>query len=198
MPKKRATGAAKPYTYWSNYTIKHKDGTVEHRRVQRWKVQLDAGYDSKGRRIRKTLTGKSSDAVKEKLVEARKKLAENGYLDGDDIKLGDYAQQWLKHKTHEADPKTIEMYRTIVDRHLARYSGTKLTKIVPSTVRTILEDAQAYDQKGKPKGPAGVSLKRQIRTCLNQIMRILRRSSRILRAGCASTCAWCPVHCVAR
>lgn len=170
MPKQRATGAAKPYTYWHTYKVKDKDGRMVTKRTQRWMVRVDLGYDASGRRIRKTLTGKTSEAVKEKLKDARKKLAENGYLDGDDIKLGEYARQWLEHKTHEADPKTIEMYRTIVDRHFARYSGTRLTKIVPSTVRTILEDAQAYDQKGKPKGSAGVSLKRQIRTCLNQIM----------------------------
>lgn len=170
MPKSRATGAAKPYKYWTTYTVKDADGGTREKRVQRWKVQLDLGYDSSGRRIRRTITGKTSEAVKEKLREARSELAETGTVDRGKVKLGDYAHQWLEHKSREADPKTIEMYRTVIDRHLDRYAGLQLAKIVPSTVRRILEEAQAYDQKGRPKGPAGVSLKRQIRTCLNQVM----------------------------
>lgn len=57
MPKSRATGAAKPYKYWTTYTVKDADGGTREKRVQRWKVQLDLGYDSSGRRIRRTITG---------------------------------------------------------------------------------------------------------------------------------------------
>lgn len=170
MPKQRAAGAAKPYRYWHTYKVVGEDGKTVTRRSQRWMVRLDLGYDSSGRRIRRTITGKTSEAVKEKLREARAELAETGTVDRAKVKLGDYAHQWLEHKSREADPKTIEMYRTVIDRHLDRYAGLPLAKIVPSTVRRILEEAQAYDQKGSPKGPAGVSLKRQIRTCLNQVM----------------------------
>lgn len=170
MPKQRAAGAAKPYRYWHTYKVVGEDGKTVTRRSQRWMVRLDLGYDSSGRRIRRTITGKTSEAVKEKLREARSELAETGTVDRGKVKLGDYAHQWLERKSREADPKTIEMYRTVIDRHLDRYAGLPLAKIVPSTVRRILEEAQAYDQKGSPKGPAGVSLKRQIRTCLNQVM----------------------------
>lgn len=170
MPKSRGTGAAKPYTYWATYTVKDSNGVARKKRVQRWKAQLDLGYDSTGKRIRKTFTGKTSSEVKSKLKAARAELATTGSVGQADVKLGDYAHQWLEHKAHEADPKTVEMYRTVIDRHLDRYAGTSLSKIVPSTVRRVLEQAQAYDQKGQPKGPAGLSLRRQIRTCLNQIM----------------------------
>lgn len=170
MPKQRATGAAKPYTYWHTYTVKGRNGETITKRTQRWMVRVDLGTDASGRRRRKMLTGKTSKEVKDKLRAAREELRETGSVGREDIKLGDYAHRWLEHKAHEADPKTTEMYRTVIDRHLAPYSGTRLERIVPSTVRHILENAQAYDQKGNPKGPAGVSLKRQIRTCLNQIM----------------------------
>lgn len=155
MPKSRGTGAAKPYTYWSTYTV-----NGQQKRVQRWKVQLDLGYDAAGKRIRKTFTGKTSSEVKSKLKAAREEYAATGSVGHKDIKLGEYAQQWLEHKSHDVDPKSMEMYRTVVDKHLAKYAGTSLSKIVPSTVRRILEQAQAYDQKGQPKGPAGLSLRR--------------------------------------
>lgn len=143
MPKQRATGVAKPYTYWHSYKVKGKDSGVVSKRNQQWMARVDLGYEGLGRRIRKILTGKASTDVKNRLKDAGKKLSDSGYVDSDDARLGDYARQWLEHKTHEADRKTTEMYRTVVERHLSRSSGTKLSKIV----RTILEDAQAQSQR---------------------------------------------------
>lgn len=123
-------------------------------------VRLDLGFDPQGRRVRRTFTGVTSAEVKRKLKEARGELAETGTVTRRQVTLGEYAARSLEHKSHEVDPKTMEMYCTIVDRHLSRYAGMALSKIVPSTVRRILEQAQAYDQKGRVKGPAGISLKR--------------------------------------
>ena len=165
MPKKRATGAAKPYTYWATQTWTDKDGAKHSRKVQRWKVQLEAGTDEKGRRKRYTFTGRTSDDAAEKLKAKRKELIENGGVSYDEsTTVSDYAQHWLEQKMHEVDPKTYRNYRMLVNYHLGNIAGKKISKVIPSNVQKVLNDA--INNQGKP---ASLSLKRQLRTCLNQM-----------------------------
>ena len=158
MPRRSNTGRIMPYRY------------VTDRGETRWRARIDVGADIEGHRRRRTVTSATYRGCQEKITDILSEIRENGSPIDRNVRLGDYARRWLDHKRHEIDPKSYAMYRTVIDRHLSAYASTPLERIVPSTVRTILEDARSYTQKGEPKGPAGISLKRQIRTCLNQIM----------------------------
>jgi integrase len=158
MPRKRSSGRIAPYKYTTD------------RGEERWRARIDIGTDAQGKRKRKTVTSSTFRGCQEKISSVLSEIRDNGTPVEHHIKLGDYSRMWLEHKKHEIDPKSYAMYRTVTEKHLSEYAGTPIEKIVPSTVRIILENAKSYNQKGDVNGPAGISLKRQIRTCLNQIM----------------------------
>jgi integrase len=144
------------------YTDRH--GTT------RWRAQVAIGLYPNGEQRKRTVTASTYRECQSKLEDLLKLIRTTGVESQAHVKLGEYAEGWLEHKRHDIDPKSYAMYKTVIDRHLGEYGNTALEKIVPSTVRSILEHARSYTQKGEAKGPAGISLKRQIRTCLNQIM----------------------------
>lgn len=161
MPKKRATGAAKPYTYWSTYTVKHHDGSVEKKRVQRWKIQIDLGRDADGVRRRKTYTGKTSNAVKEKVKNAREQLASTGTISDDSARLYKYVQFFLSSAEQRVSPKTYTAYRGCVTKYCKDWMGLKMVQFVPTTIQSILDKAR---EDGR-----SVSYRHQLWTCLDQI-----------------------------
>ncbi|MDF7665751.1 tyrosine-type recombinase/integrase [Bifidobacterium sp. ESL0745] len=137
---------------------------------ERWRVRIDIGHYPNGNRKKKTVTAATYRECQAKAEELLNEIKQNGAPLDSRITLGDYADRWLEQKIHEVDPKTYTGYKTIVKYHLNPYRQTPLSKIVPTTINTILNNLQAYDKHGNPKGPASISLKRQTHTCINQIM----------------------------
>ncbi|AKV55541.1 site-specific recombinase, phage integrase family [Bifidobacterium actinocoloniiforme DSM 22766] len=161
MPKSRGTGAAKPYTYWSSYTVKKSDGTIERKRVQRWKVRLDLGYDADGKRIRKTFTGKTSAEVKAKLAAARKEIRDTGAISDKSASLRKYADLFLSSAQQRVAPSTWGAYRTCVEKYCKDWMSLRIADFVPTTIQRILDRAK---EDGR-----SVSYRHQLWTCLDQI-----------------------------
>lgn len=161
MPKQRATGAAKPYTYWHTYKVKGKDGEPVTKRAQRWMVRVDLGTDADGRRIRKTLTGKTSTEVKDKLRAAREELRDTGTLSDRTARLSSYVDIFLDRAKQRVAPKTYGAYRACVTRYCKDWMGVRMTDFVPTTIQRILDKAR---EDGR-----SVSYRHQLWTCLDQI-----------------------------
>ena len=136
----------------------------------RYRAVVPIGYYPSGKPKSKTVTATTYRACQAKLNSLLKEIQQHGAPTDSRIRLGEYASKWLDQRHHEVDPKTYAEYQTVITRHLKDYAYLQLSSIVPSTIHDILNNANAYTQKGEIKGPAGVSLKKQIRTCLNQIM----------------------------
>ena len=72
MPKKRATGAARPYPYRQ----RRKDGSY----VERWKVELSLGKGPDGKYRTKQITASTFRECERKLKEARERLNRTGLV----------------------------------------------------------------------------------------------------------------------
>ena len=106
MPKQRAKGAAKPYHYWASQSWVDAQGLKQHRRVQRWKIQLDLGKDEIGKRIRKTFTGKTSKEAKDKYDKARGDIVEYGAITDTNATLRKYVNcSSNPHSNESATPR---------------------------------------------------------------------------------------------
>ncbi len=136
----------------------------------RYRAMVPIGYYPSGAPKRKTVTAASYRACLQKLTDLLKDIQQHGTPKELSSTFGGYAKMWLENKKKEVRPKTYTMYKTIVDVHLHEYAGYPLAKIKPSIIRNLINSAQSYDQHGNPAGPAGLSLQKQIHTCLNQIM----------------------------
>lgn len=176
MPKKRAAGAARPYTYWATQSWVDEDGLTHTRRVQRWKQQVYVGFYPNGKPKRKTFTAGKSAQVTEKIRAWRKELKENDGVEIDRrATLGSYAAMFLEQKKNTVDPRTYRMYTSIITNHLNEVEGRALAEFTPSMIRRILAGVKAHDRKGRVTGPAGTSLKRQVRTTLHSLFESARQ-----------------------
>lgn len=162
MSKKRAAGAARPYPYTATYTNVTKDGERHTRKVQRWKIQLDLGTGSDGKRVRKTYTGKTSAEAKRKYDEARRQIAQHGTIADSKATLRQYCDQFLASAQQRVAPKTWQQYRSIVDHYiLDTEKASRISDILPSGIQTILDRARAQGRS--------LSYRHKIWTTLDQI-----------------------------
>jgi len=159
MPRRSKTGMIRPWQYTTANGQK------------RWKALIDIGKTADGKRKRKSVTAKTYKDCQAKINNLIKQIRETGSVDVSRRTLYDVASEWLNQRRHEVDPKTYQMYKTIIDRHLGDYAGAPIKQMTPAHIQEIINSAQKYSQSGQPIGPASISLKKQLRTCLNQIMR---------------------------
>lgn len=159
MPRSAANGIIRPF----QYTM--PDGR------KRWMCRIDIGKTIDGRRKRKTVTANTYKECQRKLNEALKQLREGTLTLGAKHSFNQVALEWLEHRKKEVDPKTYQGYKTMLTRHMGDYAGADIRTITPRMIQETLDQAQAYDQKGRPTGPAGISTKKQLLTVINQVMK---------------------------
>lgn len=134
MPRKRATGAARPYPYRQKRRL--KDGTV--RTVERWKVELSLG----GGRT-KQITASTYRECERKLKEARARLNLTGDADEPDARpVRYYTALFLTDAQRRVAPKTYDVYQTATRRIDEAIGDMPANLVKASTVRE-LEDSYA-------------------------------------------------------
>ena len=141
MAKKRANG----------------EGNIRKRKDGRWEGRYTAGYDEKtGKRIIKSVLGKTQAEVKEKLARA---ITEAETLDTrrlDEYTLGTWLQTWyeLYAKPHLRF-STAEYYRRGIELHITpRIGDIPLKKLTGRDLQWLYKDLQEHGrlreaQKGK-------------------------------------------------
>lgn len=139
MPRKRATGAARPYPYRQ----KRKDGTV----VERWKVELSLGKGPDGKYRTKQITASTFKECQRKLKEARELLNRTGDVTvRDDALLTDYVSMFLDSARRRVSPGTMENYRTEAGRVGKAFAGVRVRDVKASMVRAYLESRSAVSE----------------------------------------------------
>ena len=135
MAKKRANG----------------EGNIRKRKDGRWEGRYTAGYDEKtGKRITKSVLGKTQAEVKEKLAKA---VAEAETVDvrrADEYTLGTWLQTWyeLYAKPHLRF-STAEYYRRGIELHIVPHIGDiPLKKLTGRDLRHPHDAAQ----RARPRG----------------------------------------------
>ena len=161
MAKKRANG----------------EGNIRKRKDGRWEGRYTAGYDEKtGKRIIKSVLGKTQAEVKEKLARA---IAEAEVLDTqrtDEYTLGTWLQTWyeLYAKPHLRF-STAEYYRRGIELHIIpRLGDIPLKKLTGRDLQWLYKDLQEHGrlreaQKGKQPGLSDSTI-RGIHTMLHNAL----------------------------
>ncbi len=129
MAIKRAHGEGSIY----KRPFTRADGTA----YERWVSEADLGYQG-GKRIRKTVYGKTRQEVKVKLDEIKRQLAQGTFVDSK-LGVGDYLEAWLKEVEGRVKPRTTELYTFIVNRYIKpRVGHVKLIKLAPLQVQEMV------------------------------------------------------------
>ena len=161
MAKKRANG----------------EGNIRKRKDGRWEGRYTAGYDEKtGKRIIKSVLGKTQAEVKEKLAKA---VAEAEAVDvrrADEYTLGTWLQTWyeLYAKPHLRF-STAEYYRRGIELHIVpRIGDIPLKKLAGRDLQWLYKDLQEHGrlreaQKGKQPGLSDSTI-RGIHTMLHNAL----------------------------
>ena len=161
MAKKRANG----------------EGNIRKRKDGRWEGRYTAGYDEKtGKRIIKSVLGKTQAEVKEKLARA---IADAEVLDTqrvDEYTLGTWLQTWyeLYAKPHLRF-STAEYYRRGIELHIApRIGDIPLKKLTGRDLQWLYKDLQEHGrlreaQKNKQPGLSDSTI-RGIHTMLHNAL----------------------------
>ena len=145
MAKKRANG----------------EGNIRKRKDGRWEGRYTAGYDEKtGKRITKSVLGKTQAEVKEKLARA---ITEAETLDtrrSDEYTLGTWLQTWyeLYAKPHLRF-STAEYYRRGIELHITpRIGDIPLKKLTGSDLQWLYKGLQEHRQLCKGRRRVRISL----------------------------------------
>ena len=144
MAKKRANG----------------EGNIRKRKDGRWEGRYTAGYDEKtGKRITKSVLGKTQAEVKEKLAKAVAEAESVDVRRADEYTLGTWLQTWyeLYAKPHLRF-STAEYYRRGIELHITPHIGDiPLKKLTGRDLQWLYKDLQEHGrlreaQKGKQPG----------------------------------------------
>ena len=117
------------------------DGLIHQRSDGRWEARVDVGWRD-GRRVRKSIYGRTRREVARALRDAQSTLDQTGVLGDDSITICAFLNQWL---TEVVAPRrelaTWRGYETNVRRHIVPIIGhVRLTKLSAAMVQRLLND----------------------------------------------------------
>ena len=116
----------------------NREGSIYRRSDGRWAAQISLPGDSRLRRRRKTLYGRTREQVRRKQVEADKALLDGIDVDVTQVTFYSFAQKWLQRKRIEVRLRTWEGYESRVRTHLVpAFSGMNLRAIKPDHLRDL-------------------------------------------------------------
>ena len=158
MPRKARNGVIRPYKIEVKKTL--KDGTTKT--YVRWKCSF-RGHQ---------YTAQTYRACDTKLRKAIEEENTFGMTSDNNVRFGEYAAAWLERRKADTDPKTFANYTTLVETHLHPYANQKLGEMNATRCARIIDHMKVTDHHGNPTGKkASLSLRKQMRTTLNQIFK---------------------------
>jgi integrase len=114
------------------------EGTIRKRTDGRWEARVVV-TDAGGRRVRRSLLGKSRSIVVEKLQSALRADASGLSVAPERLTLAAYLQSWLTAIQPRVRPRTLESYELIVRVHLTPGLGRHpLGRLLPQQVQAFL------------------------------------------------------------
>lgn len=122
-------------------------GSLQKRGKDSWTIILSMGRDpSTGKRCQQwvTVKGTKKDAQR-RLVELLHQLDTGGYVRPSKLTLGEFLRVWLRdYAATNVRPRTLEDYRSIVERHLVPSLGSvPLTELRPKALQDYYADRLA-------------------------------------------------------
>ncbi|NMM98079.1 tyrosine-type recombinase/integrase [Bifidobacterium olomucense] len=131
MPRQKRNGAIYPIK--QTYRKLLSDG--KERQYVRWKAKVGDTW----------VSGKTYEECDEKIKQALRNRNEWGVSLDRSISLGEYADQWFEMKKRTIDPNSIDLYKSLMKRHLAKYRDTPLADVTPSMLQRLLSNMRNID-----------------------------------------------------
>lgn len=123
------------------------EGSIRKRSDGRWEGRYTAGYDPEtGKRIVKSVLGKTQAEVKEKLRKALEETRELDIIRSDDYTVGEWVQTWFElYSKPNVRPSTAAYYRRFIDCHVIPYIGhIKLNKLTARDIQKLYNDLKDH------------------------------------------------------
>lgn len=114
------------------------DKTGLEKSFKYWEGQVSLGYDAQGKLIRKTVTGKSMRAVREKLKELTDEFERQSRLGPDNPTVSEYTKQYLKQKELRLALTTLRKYEQLAERHIYNHALGNMK--IKEVKRTDIQD----------------------------------------------------------
>lgn len=102
-----------------------------------YKTSITIGFDNNGKRITKSIYGKSSADLERKVHEYRLYLEENPY-DAVKHNFKEYATKWCDTKSIGVEKATHKMYKTVIDFNLSDLHEKELKDIARQDVQDVI------------------------------------------------------------
>jgi integrase len=145
---RRAQSMAQVETSAKKHYRARGTGTATKRPDGRWTGQADLGRDQAGKRVRRTVYGKTRAAVEEQLRALLTAKDRGTASTSRRQTVGEYLTYWFNESaTQRVRYSTGKRYRQIIDQHLApTLGGIYLDKLGPEQVQALLN---ALERKGQ-------------------------------------------------
>ena len=126
------------------------EGSIFERADGRWSAEVSLGYDSHGKRVRKTVYGVDKGAVAEKLRKLQSDHDAGHLVDTEQMTVGEYLTRWLLSAKDKTEGNTFARYEQLTNQYLIPAIGRiKLTKLRRLTLRAPTRACHATHLTGR-------------------------------------------------
>ena len=123
-------------------------GTVSHRPDGRWEGKISLGFATNGKRIRRSVYGKTQKEVQDQLAKLRCQKNDQTLEKPGRRTVKETLDQWLRLRAADISDRTQDNYRRSIDQQIGpRIGGFQLMKLTPLAVE-IMYDQMRTDGVG--------------------------------------------------
>ena len=140
----------------------------------RWRALVDVGADAAGKRQRKKVSGRTRAEVLLKMREVQRDAEDGLASGGRHLTVAALAEEWLRHRSGELSPSTLEVRTWAVRQHLVPALGARRVRQLSA------EDVSLFLQDLALAGYARASLEK-VRGVLIQVLRHAERQGLVAR-----------------
>ena len=127
---------------------------------QRWVASITVGYDGRGKRIVKFVSGRTKTEANNRLRQIVRDVQDGVLLRTKEVTVGDAVEDWLQYGLQGRSSATIEKYRTFADTHILPELGKR--KLKSLTAKEVDEWLQGRSTL------VGSDVLRRLHACLNR------------------------------
>jgi integrase len=111
---------------------------------------ISLGYDGQGKRIRKTVYGKTKGEVADELRKLQTEHDAGRLVDAEEMTTGEYLTRWMKTADKKTRPATFARYKQLCEQYLIPALGRiKLSKLRPLHVEGAYAELSRKTDEGE-------------------------------------------------
>lgn len=148
------------------------EGTIYRHKRAGWTATVQVGVDENGRRLRRTVYGKTRAEVAKKLDDLRQRTATTPWADAGNLRLGDYLTHWADNvAAPRVRPGTLDYYKHSLRPARESLGGIALRSLSPMHAQAMLRRMEAQGASPRARQMTYTVLRTAIRDAVR--MRLL-------------------------